>query len=109
MDLQRLRMKTFKKTVVNTDRKKQNKKKKENKTTPSSDQLTMDNFLINRHTTSKEDKGQMVKLSDRKNTISDTVKDNTPTLSEEDKVNMKKKIRNLSVKKTFDKLSQLRG
>ena len=67
----------------------------------------MDNFLVNRQTTSKEDNGQMVKLSGRKNTIIDTVKDNTPTLSEEDRINMKKKIGSISVKKTFDKLSQL--
>ena len=62
---------------------------------------------MNKQTTCKEDNGQTVKQSDRKNTVSDVVKDNKPTLSEEDMLNMRKKIRNLSVKKTFDTLSQL--
>ena len=107
MDIQRLKMKVNKKTVVNTDKKKQDKKTKNAMTMPSSDQLKMDKFLVNRQTTEKkEDNVQIVEL-DRKKTRTDTVEDNTTTLSEEEKIDMKKKVSDISVKKTFDKHSHL--
>ena len=106
MDIQRLRVKSAKKTVVNTNKKSRNDKKDVKQLTPSRDQLTLDKFFTNTQTTKKEDNGQLVRHSDKKTTSSELLEDNKPTMSEEEKIDMKQKIRKLSTKTKFERPSQ---